>query len=83
VGKVIVWIIVVFVILFVLRLISVGKARRAADRRARAPEEKKVTGAMVRCAECGVFLPKADALPSPKGFRCGDPACAQRHGNAG
>jgi hypothetical protein len=36
---------------------------------------------MVRCAECGVFLPKADALPSPKGFRCGDAACAQRHGN--
>ena len=82
-GKVIVWIVVVFVILFVLRLISAGKARRASGRRAQAPEEKKATGAMVRCAECGVFLPKADALPSPKGFRCGDAACAQRHGNAG
>jgi len=81
VGKVIVWIVVVFVILFVLRLVSVGKARRSA--RAHSPEEKKAAGAMVRCAECGVFLPKADALPSPKGFRCGDAACAQRHGNAG
>ncbi len=82
-GKVIVWIVVVFVILFVLRLVSAGKARRTADRRAPAPKEKKATGTMVRCAECGVFLPKADALPSPKGFRCGDAACAQRHGNAG
>ena len=81
-GKIIIWIVVVFVILFVLRLINSGKARRTDDRRAQASEEKKATGTMVRCAECGVFLPKVDALPSPKGFRCGDPACAQRHGNA-
>ena len=81
-GKIIVWIVVVFVILFVLRLVTAGKARRTADRRAQAPEEKMATGTMVRCAECGVFLPKADALPSPKGFRCGDAACARRHGNA-
>ncbi len=82
-GKVIIWIVVVFVILFVLRLVNAGKARRSENRRAPASEEKKATGTMVRCAECGVFLPKADALPSPKGFRCGDAACAQRHGNAG
>ena len=80
-SKIIVWIVVVFVILFVLRLVNAAKARRTADRRAKATEEKKATGTMVRCAECGVFLPKADALPSPKGFRCGDTACAQRHGN--
>jgi len=82
VGKIIVWIVVVFVILFVLRLINAGKARRTADRRAQAAAEKTAAAAMVRCAECGVFLPKADALPSPKGFRCGDAACARRHGNA-
>jgi uncharacterized protein len=82
VSKVIFWIVVVFVILFVLRLISVAKARRTDNRRQPAPEDKKAAGTMVRCAECGVFLPKADALPSPKGFRCSDPACAQRHGNA-
>ena len=36
--------------------------------------------AMVRCIQCGVFLPRTDALPAPGGYRCSDPNCAQaRH----
>ena len=81
-AKIILWIVVVFVILFILRLLNVAKARRTAAPNARAPEEKKVAGTMVRCTECGTFVPKADALPSPAGFRCSDPACLRRHGNA-
>jgi hypothetical protein len=30
---------------------------------------------MVRCAKCGVFLPKADALKAPDGYRCREPGC--------
>ena len=81
-SKIIFWIVVVFVGLFVLRLVNVAKSRRNADGQSRTAEKKGAVGTMVRCTECGVFLPKAEALPSPQGFRCSDPACAQRHGNA-
>jgi hypothetical protein len=30
---------------------------------------------MVRCANCGVFLPRADAVKSPDGYRCREPGC--------
>ena len=81
-GKIIVWIIVVFAILFVLRLLNVAKAKRAQARGKASPSQAPADGTMVRCVSCGVFLPKADALPSPQGFRCGDPACSARHGDA-
>ena len=32
-------------------------------------------GRTVRCAKCGVFLPKADALKAPDGYRCREPGC--------
>jgi uncharacterized protein len=81
-SKIIFWIVVAFVVLFALRLANVAKARRGNGSRSRRTDEKKLDDTMVRCANCGVFLPKADALVSPEGFRCGDPGCAQRHGNA-
>ena len=80
-SKIIFWIVVVFLVLFVLRLVNIAKSRRSEGKR-RTTDDKKATGAMVRCSECGIFLPKAEALASPQGFRCGDPGCAQRHGNA-
>lgn len=39
-----------------------------------APEDAK----LVRCVECGAFVPKAAALPAPGGFRCGGAGCAPR-----
>jgi hypothetical protein len=72
-GKIIVWIIVIFVILFALRMWNAAQARkRAGPRRAGADAQL-----MVRCIRCGTFLPKADATASPEGFRCTDPTCAQ------
>jgi hypothetical protein len=79
-SKIIFWIVVVFLVLFVLRLVNIAKSRRSEGKRPPS-DDKKATGAMVRCSECGIFLPKAEALASPRGFRCGDPGCAQRHGN--
>ena len=81
-SKIIFWLVVFFVGLFVLRLVSIAKSRRHDGKRPPSTDKKSAVGAMVRCTECGVFLPKAEALPSPQGFRCSDPACAQRHGNA-
>jgi len=76
-GKIIVWIVVVFAILFVLRLVNVAKNRREAATRRPSPKSGDASAAMVQCAECGVYLPRADARALPNGFACGD-ACAQR-----
>ena len=77
-SKLIFWIVVVFAVLFVVRLLNVAKTRRRAEPPPTAPREKDVAGSMVRCAECGVYLPKADARLLPQGFGCGDPQCAHR-----
>ena len=81
-GKILLWIVVVFAILFVLRLLNVAKARRDREEtRERANErtsEQPKAGPTVRCVECGVFVPKADAHPVPQGFVCSDAKCAER-----
>jgi uncharacterized protein len=76
--KALIWIVVVFVVLFGLRLLNMSKAKRRTDTSGRqAPQEPQVE-TMVRCARCGVYLPRADATPGPAGLTCGDPGCAQR-----
>jgi ribosomal protein S26 len=53
---------------------NVAKARRA-----RPKPRADTPAAMVRCIQCGVFLPKPDAVETTTGYRCQDPACASRH----
>jgi uncharacterized protein len=77
-SKVIFWIVVVFVVLFAVRLLNAAKARRRAEPPPTAARDKEVAASMVQCAECGVYLPKADARLLPQGFGCGDPRCAHR-----
>ena len=61
-GKIIFWIVVIFVVLFVLRLVNAGQG--AATRRATGDGAQRAgREPMVRCVRCGVFLPRADALP--------------------
>jgi Flp pilus assembly protein TadB len=79
-SKVVFWIVLIFAVLFVLRLINAAKARRRRDAfRQNDPNIKPIADAMVRCVRCGVFLPQADAQAAPGGFVCGDPSCTQRH----
>jgi len=77
-SKVIFWVILIFAVLFALRLLNAAKARRRKEEAA-ANERRSssASAAMVRCERCGVFLPRTDALPSPTGFVCGDAACAK------
>ena len=72
-GKVIFWVLVVFAVLFVLRLVNAAKSRSR-----KTSEGTQPPSALVRCVECGVFLPKADARPVPEGFHCGQVNCAQQ-----
>ncbi len=78
-GKAIFWLVVVFGVLLALRLYNTAKARaRAEEARQRAAREAQKPAPMVRCAECGVYLPQSEALPGPAGYRCGSPGCAHR-----
>ena len=76
VGKIIFWIVLVFGVLFALRLVNGAKAKRRASAKRKAQDGQ--AQAMVRCARCGVFLPRVDAKPAPGGFSCGDVRCTQR-----
>jgi hypothetical protein len=72
--KILIWLVVIFVGLFALRMYNVAKNRsRRPKPRADAP------AAMVRCGQCGIYLPKLEARETATGYRCQDPACAARH----
>ena len=63
---------IAIVAVIIVRLVKGATASppSAGDDRPRAANPQ-----LVRCASCGAFVPRADALPSPDGFRCSDPAC--------
>jgi len=72
-GKIIFWLVVIFAVLLVLRLVNVAKAKtRAGKPKAQPPAP------MVRCVECGIYLPKSDARPVSQGFHCGQVNCSQQ-----
>ena len=78
-GKVIFWIVVVFVILFAVRMLNVVKLRGMRNDAADAGNARGPAATpMIKCVECGVFLPATDATTAPGGYRCGDPACPNR-----
>ena len=73
-GKVVFWIVVVFVVLLGLRLLNAAKAKRRADA-AQRRTAATASEPMVRCQRCGVFLPRAEAKAAGDGYVCGDPKC--------
>ena len=77
-GKVIFWLVIVFGVLFALRLLNASKLR--AGRKDAQPPGPRGTAdmTMIKCIECGVFLPRTDATTAPDGYRCGDPGCPNR-----
>ena len=83
-GKLVFWLVVVFGGLLVLRLINVAK--HGSGRSSSTPRAGERHGgkpaAMIRCVDCGVFLPSTDAVKSHRGPVCGDPQCARRRRSA-
>ena len=76
--KILLWVVVIFAVLLGLRLLNVAKAKRRAGEGARPAGGAPAAETMVRCAHCGVYLPRADAKPGPAGLTCGDAGCVQR-----
>jgi hypothetical protein len=83
-GKVIFWIVVFFLVLLALRLVSVYKARddardeKANDKTSKMRDDKPADDSMVKCVQCGVFMPKASSLMKAKGWSCRDANCSNR-----
>ena len=77
-SKIIFWIVVFFAVLFVLRMLSVAKAKSRRERADERPKPLSPPEPTVRCAHCGVFLPRAEATPIATGYRCSDPACTRQ-----
>ena len=75
-GKIVFWLVVVFAVLLVLRLVNTAQSRA---RRGPASATPRKQDEMVRCVDCGVYLPSADAKAGPKGPLCGDPQCIRSH----
>ncbi len=71
-GKVIFWIVVVFAVLFCLRMYNVGQQKRRARRDAPPPGSGE---SMVRCTRCGIFLPRSEAQMVEGKIRCRDKDC--------
>ena len=65
--KIVVFLIAVFVLLWLLRG---GTSRRS--RPAQAPPAAAAPQPMLACAECGVHLPRDEALPGRGGVFCGE-----------
>jgi hypothetical protein len=74
-AKIIAWLILIFVVLFALRMIGLRNARirrRAEGKAASGP----VAEPMVRCVRCGVFLPRNEARAVGDGYVCAKGSCA-------
>ena len=72
-GKVIFWIVIIFAVLTCLRLYNLGQQKRQARKDKAAPKRPE---SMVRCARCGVYLPRSEALLIGGTLRCHEKECA-------
>jgi len=70
-ARVLAWLVLIFMVLFALRVIASRSAR--SRRKAGVPNEVQP---MVRCARCGVFLPRDEAKDNGGSFVCADGGCA-------
>ena len=77
-AKVVAWLVLIFVVLLALRIINVRKIRSKTRGATRAPAGETIAQPMVRCARCGVFLPRSDAKAVTEGYACVDSECAKR-----
>lgn len=78
-GKFLLWAVVILAVLLVSRILNAQKAaaRQAAERRQTAGSQE-AADAMVRCAHCHIYLPRAEAYMSH-----GQTYCCAEHARLG
>ena len=77
-AKIVAWLVLIFVVLLALRMINVRKSRPRTRDTTPSPAAETIAQPMVRCARCGVFLPRSEANPVAGGYTCADSECAKR-----
>ena len=78
-GKIIFWLVIVFVALFVLRLSNAAKLKARSREQADQLRRQAAAGEpMVRCNECSVYLPRSEAVAAGAGFHCPAGSCGPR-----
>lgn len=76
-GKVLIWVVVILAVMVIMRIVSArNSARRQASQTppapaARKPGDKQPAESMVRCAHCGIHLPRSEALLLEGNTWCG------------
>ena len=62
--KLLLWVVVIIGLLFATRLINIKKSAPKRPATAQPPPASKGVEQMVRCAHCGIYLPRSEALMS-------------------
>ncbi len=77
-AKIIAWLVLIFLVLFALRMIGIRNARaqRKGGNTSRATSAKPGAEPMVRCIRCGVYLPRKEAREVSGGYACAAGECA-------
>ncbi|RJF97758.1 PP0621 family protein [Noviherbaspirillum saxi] len=65
--KVLIWTVIVLIVVLWLVRGKKNKTRSQASTHAPQPDSLDEPQPMIQCAECGVHLPMAEALPGPAG----------------
>lgn len=64
-GKLLIWVVVILAIMVVMRIVASRNSARREAAKAPPPAPRSGSGpaeSMVRCAHCGVHLPRSEAL---------------------
>lgn len=72
-GKILFWAVVIIGVLFVTRLLAHQAARRQdKPKQEKAPAKPPLSKSeeMVRCANCGVYMPRSEAIKQDGQFWC-------------
>ncbi len=72
-GKILFWAVVIIGVLFVTRLLAHQAAKREVSRdkpKKTKPESLGKAEEMVRCANCGVYMPTSEAIKQNDKFWC-------------
>jgi hypothetical protein len=66
------------VAVIVVKLVKGIRQAGAGPERAERREPPAVEDAnLVRCGNCGAYVPRVEALPAPDGYRCAEPRCRE------
>lgn len=76
-GKILFFLVVVFALLFAVRLYN-ARSNTPPRRRDDGTPPTHGNEPMVRCVNCGVYLPRSESLLIGGKLYCRDPACAPR-----